>query len=78
MKQTLTKIGDALARGFSRERVCEACGNGFSCGASLSGCWCSEVPLSDETRTELRAAFHDCLCRSCLEKAGARQELSRH
>ena len=48
---------------------CEACGEEFHCGASLTGCWCSEVKLSDATRAELRAKYRECLCRACLEKA---------
>jgi len=48
--------------------VCEACGDPFTCGASLSGCWCSEIKLSDETRAELRTRYRNCLCRACLER----------
>ena len=68
MSHTLTKIGDALSRALTRERVCESCGNEFSCGASLKGCWCSEINLSDEARAELRGLYRDCLCPACLEK----------
>jgi hypothetical protein len=46
---------------------CEACGKEFSCGASLQGCWCSEIELSNEVRTELKTKYRDCLCRDCLE-----------
>jgi Cysteine-rich CWC len=66
MKQTLAKIGNALAQSLTRERVCEACGKEFSCGASLSGCWCSEINLTDETRADLKLRYRDCLCRECL------------
>jgi hypothetical protein len=69
MKQMLTEISNALSQGLTRERRCEACGNEFSCGASLSGCWCSEIKLSDEARKEIQGLYRDCLCRSCLEKA---------
>ncbi|MGH9882003.1 MAG: cysteine-rich CWC family protein [Pyrinomonadaceae bacterium] len=48
--------------------TCQACGNNFSCGATLSGCWCSEVKLTEETRADLRTRFSGCLCRGCLEK----------
>lgn len=50
---------------------CEACGKDFSCGASLQGCWCAEVNLSDEVRADLKTKYRDCLCRECLEKASA-------
>ena len=74
MNSTLTKIGKALSDTLSRERVCESCGEEFSCGASLGGCWCSEVNLSDTTRAELRGLYRDCLCRDCLEKLADKEE----
>ena len=48
---------------------CEACGDEFTCGASLAGCWCSEVRLNQETRDELRSRYSGCLCRKCLDTA---------
>ena len=48
--------------------TCEACGELFSCGAKLAGCWCSEVQLTDALRAELRERYQQCLCRACLEK----------
>jgi len=71
MKQTLLKIGDRISQALKRERVCEGCGNEFSCGASLRGCWCSEIELTDETRASLKFRYTDCLCRDCLEKVAA-------
>ena len=61
--QTATAIGG--------QRVCEACGGEFICGASLAGCWCSEIQLTDEIRRDLRARYSDCLCRQCLESLGS-------
>ncbi len=68
MKSELKKIAGLFSERM-RASTCEACGKEFSCGASLKGCWCSEVTLSDETRANLKATYHDCLCRECLEKA---------
>ncbi len=51
--------------------TCEACGDAFTCGATLKGCWCSEVKLSDTARAELRARYRRCLCRTCLERFAA-------
>ena len=48
---------------------CDACGEDFVCGATLAGCWCTEVKLTAETRAELRARYRGCLCRACLERA---------
>jgi len=47
---------------------CEACGNEFQCGATLTGCWCTQVKLTDETRASLRGRYKKCLCRTCLER----------
>lgn len=54
--------------------VCESCGEEFTCGASASGCWCSEVKLDDAARAGLRSRFQRCLCRACLESYAARGE----
>jgi len=48
--------------------TCPACGEQFACGASLRGCWCAEVKLTDAVRAELRARYSGCLCRACLER----------
>jgi hypothetical protein len=48
--------------------VCEACGVSFTCGATLAGCWCTEIKLSAATRAHLRSRYERCLCRECLEK----------
>jgi len=49
--------------------VCEGCGGGFTCGASVGGCWCREVKVPAEARAQLRERYSKCLCRSCLERA---------
>jgi Cysteine-rich CWC len=48
-------------------RECEACGQPFRCGASLTGCWCFSIKLDEATRQQLRAQYTRCLCRDCLE-----------
>lgn len=48
--------------------VCESCGNEFTCGASLAGCWCTSFKLTDETRKDLRKKFKNCLCMNCIAK----------
>jgi len=52
--------------------TCPACGRRFACGASLRGCWCSQIQLSDAARAELRHRYTGCLCRACLERATAK------
>ena len=73
MNRTLIKIGNAVSQALTRERVCEACGNEFSCGASLRGFWCSEINLSDATRAELKDRYRNCLCRECLERVSDKE-----
>jgi hypothetical protein len=52
---------------------CEACGQPFVCEISLGkGCWCADVKLSENTWQELRTKYRNCLCRTCLEKAEAK------
>jgi hypothetical protein len=45
---------------------CEACGQEFRCGASLTGCWCWRAELTAAARAQLRARYRDCLCPTCL------------
>ncbi|HVG33863.1 MAG TPA: cysteine-rich CWC family protein [Pyrinomonadaceae bacterium] len=54
--------------------TCEACGNPFDCGATLAGCWCTQVKLSEQLLTALRARYKACLCRSCLESFAAQEQ----
>jgi hypothetical protein len=58
-----------------RTLKCEACGNEFTCGASLKGCWCAEIKLDDQDRAALKSCYSDCLCRECLEIQAA---LNKH
>jgi len=51
--------------------TCEGCGEKFVCGATLEGCWCSEVKLSETARAEMKRRYQRCLCRACLEKFAA-------
>ena len=55
-----------LGRGSAE--TCPACGEKFECGATIKGCWCSEVKLSEAAREEMKAKYKGCLCRTCLEK----------
>lgn len=65
----LRNIAAWVAPGMRAPQVCEGCGQEFHCGASVWGCWCAEMKLSDAARAELRAKYRECLCRACLEKA---------
>ena len=64
-----SKLFAAFLPALKRPQTCEACGNPFACQiASVRGCWCAEIKLSEQTRNELRTRYKGCLCRSCLEK----------
>ena len=52
----------------SAQATCGACGKPFECGASLRGCWCAEIKLTDAQRAEIRSRYPGCLCRECLEE----------
>ncbi len=68
----LKTIGQKLPV-LRKNQTCEACGESFACEISLStGCWCSEVKVSESARQELRAKYSGCLCRGCLEETEAR------
>ena len=47
--------------------ACEACGEPFVCGASITGCWCMNFKLSAQVRADLRSRYRRCLCRKCME-----------
>lgn len=49
-------------------RECEACGQLFGCGASLTGCWCMSVKVQAEVREQLRGKYKNCLCPECLAR----------
>ena len=51
---------------IKRERICESCGDDFSCQLALKGCWCSKVQLDEAARKEIADKYKDCLCPKCL------------
>lgn len=74
MKAGLRQLAVLMTARLSRDLTCESCGNSFTCGASLTGCWCSQITLNDELRAELKRRYRDCLCRECLERLAAQAE----
>lgn len=68
MGTELKILDNGSAMSLERRLRCAACGNEFTCCASLDACWCAEIPLNDLARAELRSDYSDCLCRDCLEK----------
>ena len=64
----LKKVKGLVLPQYREPSVCQACGELFTCGATLTGCWCQEIELSEAVRAELRARFEGCLCRTCLEE----------
>ena len=71
MRTRLRKLAVLVPPSPRGPSACESCGAEFVCGATLAGCWCCEIKLSEETRAELRARYQRCLCRACLERYAA-------
>ncbi len=70
MGTKLKRLAAVISPRWREPSTCAACGDEFSCGATLAGCWCSEVKLSEEARATLKSQYFDCLCRKCLEASG--------
>jgi hypothetical protein len=66
MKTRLKRFAAVISTRWREPSTCEACGIQFTCGATLVGCWCSEINLSDEQRSQLKGRYRNCLCRECL------------
>jgi Cysteine-rich CWC len=64
----LRKLKELICPETRAPRACEACGKPFVCGASLKGCWCIQVKLSEQARKEMRERYNHCLCPECLMK----------
>jgi hypothetical protein len=56
---------------LKKANTCERCGRDFACEIALTGCWCTEVKLSDEALEYMRSSYKSCLCRECLESIQA-------
>lgn len=74
MKAELRKLAGLFSERLRQPSVCARCGSEFSCGASLRGCWCSEIKVSDATRADLSSRYRGCLCRDCLERVAVDNE----
>ena len=66
MSKVLNVINAIVSGG--RDLKCESCGKDFVSGMSLKGCWCAEIKMDDEARSDLRSKYKDCLCKECLER----------
>jgi Cysteine-rich CWC len=76
MTTTLKRFAAVISPRWREPSTCEACGNQFTCGATLAGCWCAEIKLSNETRAELKGRYNSCLCKECLLAAGSGSDKS--
>lgn len=72
MKDELLKLLKIFSRQNGAQAICPACGEKFECGATIKGCWCSEVKLSEAAREEMKAKYKGCVCRACLERFAAK------
>lgn len=71
----LSRIAQFIDTSSHEASVCESCGDEFTCGATLAGCWCSEIKLSDSVLARLRERYKRCLCRKCLESFADEKEV---
>jgi hypothetical protein len=69
---TLRRVLGFVSLRWKDPSVCEACGGDFVCGATVTGCWCTEIKLDADRRAGLRRRYKNCLCRDCLEREAAR------
>ena len=50
-----------------KNKICPRCKKEFKCNAeNISACSCSQVVLSNETKSFLTNTFFNCLCNDCL------------
>ena len=66
MSTRLKRFAAVISTRWREPSTCEACGSQFTCGATLAGCWCSEIKLSARQRDELKDRYRSCLCSECL------------
>jgi hypothetical protein len=51
----------------ARIKICPRCKKEFTCNAeNISSCACSQVQVSNETKSFLTKTFFNCLCNNCL------------
>ncbi|MFM9905728.1 MAG: cysteine-rich CWC family protein [Pyrinomonadaceae bacterium] len=48
--------------------ICESCGDEFICGATIKGCWCMNIKVSDQARADMKEKYAKCLCAECLSR----------
>jgi hypothetical protein len=50
-----------------KKKICARCKKEFICNpGNISACGCSQVILSNETKSYLAKTFYNCLCNDCL------------
>ncbi len=74
MTTRLKRFAAVLSPRWREPSTCEACGNQFMCGATLGGCWCWEIKLSEAQRAELKDRYRSCLCGECLRNVASNSE----
>ncbi len=52
-----------------KQKICPRCKKEFTCNAeNIAACSCSQVVLSNETKSYLTKTFFSCLCTTCLSE----------
>lgn len=56
-----------INRMSGKQKICPKCKKSFFCQADdISACGCSQLSLSNETKSFLSKTFYGCLCSECL------------
>lgn len=74
----LRKALGIFSEKYKDPSVCESCGEEYICGATVKGCWCMKLDVSDEARAEMKAKYKKCLCPNCLEaySSGSKEDVT--
>lgn len=62
----------------NKDKTCQRCKRTFYCQPeNVAACQCAEVRLSEATRSYLKQARYDCLCKHCLSELNEMAEEAR-
>ncbi len=48
------------------EAHCPRCSAAFTCNVGEQHCWCGQLSLTNEARTNIAKTYDGCLCSACL------------
>lgn len=69
------KMTDKTEKENMAVKICESCGEEFSCGANVGKCWCFAVEVEKKTLAKLLENYKSCLCEDCLRKRQSEEKI---